>query len=205
MGGHEAKAGKRVTECAVDVTLADDDVTEADRRLPDDILNGIVSAIENGYAAKEGLAEETLWTREMVMDRLEAAIRLVHATAGRVGPRGYGSSMPAYLYSELDLWYQATQTAEERRLGDNARNRTRRPATREEIRQADEALQWPTRYVEHEVVRQGLHLWMLSRALRTPFNRVLKVRGIAQRTGIHRRDRAVALVVYGLTLEGART
>lgn len=196
------KSSQPVTKPAGSVTEPADDVTGAACHLPDDVLNGMVSAIEQGYAAGADLADEDVWTRELVMDRLEEAIKLVHRTAGRVGPRGYGSSMPAYIYSELDLWYQQTQTDEERAQGDFERNRVRRPATTEQIRQAEEALEWPRRFVAHEQTRKALLLWMMSKALRVPFKQVLKTHGIAHRTGIARRDRAVAVIVYGL--EGQR-
>lgn len=142
------------------------------------------------------------WSREIVFDRIEAAIKLVQRATGRVGPKGYGSAMPAYLYSQLDLWYQQTQTDEEREKGDFARNRVVRPATTHEIALAEEALEWPKRYVGDENARAALHLWMLSCAVRVPFKKVLHRRGIAQRTGIHRRDRAIALIVYGLVIDG---
>ena len=190
-----------VTKGSVDVTHPVNDVTDASM-MSDDVLASYVSAIESGFARAAGLSEDTLWTREMVKDRLEDAIKLVHRTAGRVGPKGYGSAMPAYLYSELDLWYQATQTDEERSKGDRSRNRVVPPPTFQQIREADEALEWPMRYVPNEVIRGGLNLWMLSRAVRVPFSRMMKVRGIAERTGVHRRDRAVALIVYGLSIDG---
>ncbi len=151
------------------------------------------------------MTDDILWTRDIVMERLEEAIKLVHRTAGRVGPRGYGSSMPAYLYSELDLWYQQTQTDEERAKGDFERNRVRRPATVEQIRDAEEALQWPMRFVQHEPTRKALLLWMLSRAIRLPFKRILMARDVAQRTGIDRRDRGLALIVLGLMTEAIHT
>lgn len=187
----------RVTNGAVNVTLPGEDVTSDEN----EALLRAVEAIEMGCGADVGLTDQAEpWTREMVMDRLEEAIKLVHRTAGRVGPRGYGSSMPAYLYSELDLWYQQTQTDEERARGDFERNRVRRPATREQIRLAEEALEWPVRFVAHEPTRKALLLWMMAKALRVPFIRALKERGVPQRTGITRRDRAISVIVYSLSL-----
>lgn len=185
----------RVTNIANDVTFSGDDVTPEEN----DALLKAVEAIEMGCGADVGLTGEAEpWTRELVMERLEEAIKLVHRTAGRVGPRGYGSSMPAYLYSELDLWYQQTQTDEERARGDFERNRVRRPATREQIRQAEEALEWPMRFVENVHTRKALHLWMMAKAVRVPFSSALKSQGMALRTGIARRDRAIAVIALRL-------
>lgn len=141
------------------------------------------------------------WSREMVKERLSSAIGIVHRTAGRVGPRGFGSSMPNYLYTDRDLWYQEEQEALERAKGDYRRRRVP-PATTHEIALAEEALEWPVRYVTNPDMRDALHLWMLSVAIRKPFKRVLERRGIVQITGHKRRDRAVALIVYGLVMDG---
>lgn len=165
----------------------------------EDMSFAVLIATVSAYEAQFGADQD--WSRDAVEERLEDAIKLAHRTAGRVGPRGYGSAMPAYLYSELDLWYQQTQEAEERSKGDRQRNRIVRSATTHEIAQMEQALEWPKRYVTNEVVRKALHLWMLSKAVRVPFKRVLKSRGIAQRTGIDRKDRAIALIVYGLVAD----
>ena len=186
-----------VTKTARDEAERASAVTPLPGEMSFDLLISYVQTIEGAPDGEWGG-----WTRDLVMDRLEAAIQLCQRTAGRVGPRGYGSSMPNYLYSEIDLWYQATQTEEERRRGDRSRNRVVRPATTEQIRLADEALTWPARFVQSEPVKLSLNLWMLSKAVRVPFSRILRERGIPTRTGVHRRDRAVALIVYGLTIEG---
>lgn len=167
--------------------------------LAEEMSFAVLIATVSAYEAQFGADQD--WSRDAVEERLEDAIKLAHRTAGRVGPRGYGSAMPAYLYSELDLWYQQTQEAEERSKGDRQRNRIVRSATTHEIAQMEQALEWPKRYVANEVVRKALHLWMLSKAVRVPFKRVLKGRGIAHRTGIDRKDRAIALIVYGLVAD----
>lgn len=169
------------------------------RALPEELsFDALIAQVEAAEATSEWWFQ---WTRDIVEARLKSAIKLMQRTTGRVGPKGYGSAMPAYLYSEIDLWYQQTQEEEERRKGDHERNRVHLAATTRDIAMMEEALDWPRRYVANEVVRASLHLWLLSCAVRVPFKRVLKGKGIAQRTGIHRRDRAIALVVYGLVLD----
>ncbi|MDQ0510919.1 hypothetical protein [Ancylobacter amanitiformis] len=145
------------------------------------------------------VAEE--WTRELVMDRLADAIRLVHRTVSRPGPKGFGRSMPDYEYSGLDLWFQSTQEAWEREHGDFERNRPKIGATSAEIVAADVALAWVPRFVPQEHVRRALNTWLLAKATRRPWTKVTKELGLVHRTAIARRDRAVALIVYGLTTE----
>jgi hypothetical protein len=138
------------------------------------------------------------WTRKAVMERLEEAIRLVHCTAGRVGPRGYGTSMPEHEYSALDLWYQAMQSAAELEAGRKARNRPRVGATADEITLADEALRWPAQFVKYEDRRRALALWLRSRAEGVSFKGLIVHSGLAHRTVIRHRDEAIEAIIDGL-------
>jgi len=182
----------RVTKFQQDVTLYDDDVT------PVMTMDELADAID---AASAG--DETEWSRELVMERLEDAICLVHRTVSRAGPKGFGSAMPEYEYSDIDRWWQMTQTAEERERGDFERNRPKIGATSDEIQAADQALAWVQRFVPDERERRALNSWLLAKATRRPWKKVTKDLGRNHRTAISRRDRAIAHIVFGLMEEEA--
>lgn len=178
-----------VTHSDLLVTDDGDDVTPLD-----------TSAIQTAIA-ESGFEIDEECSREAIMDRLSDAIRLVHATAGRAGPRGFSRTMPDYDYSQIDIWWQQTQTAWEREHGDYERNRPTIGATRQEIAEADEALAWIPRFVPEERYRKALNSWLLSRALKKPWTKIAKRAGMNIRTARSRRDKAVAMIVYGLALE----
>jgi hypothetical protein len=180
---------KDVTNFEIIVTSDEDDVTPLD-----------TSAIQAALA-ESGMELDEECSRDQVMLRLEEAIRLVHRTTGRVGPKGYGQAMPDYAYSNLDLWYQHTQEAWEREHGDFERNRPTIGATRQEIAEADEALAWIPRFVTEERYRKALNSWLLAKATRRPWTKVTKRAGMVHRTAISRRDKAITLIVFGLTIE----
>lgn len=177
----------RVTNFEMDVTEDDEGVTDAD-------VGAVAALVASG---PPGIGEE--WDVEAVKDRLVEAIKLVQRTTRRAGPGGYGRAMPDYEYSGIDLWYQQTQEAWEREHGDRERNRPMISATSDEIREADEALAWIPRFVPLEHVRRALNTWLLAKATRRPWKKVTKELGLVHRTAIARRDRALALIVYGLT------
>lgn len=180
------------------VTIADFDVTDDDEGVTEAETSAMAAIVAGG---PPGIGEE--WDVDLVKDRLVDAIRLVQRTAGRVGPRGHGRTMPDYEYSSIDRWYQQTQEAWEREHGDRERNRPTIGASAEEIREADEALGWIPRFVSLEQVRRALNTWLLAKATRRPWKKVTKELGLVHRTAIARRDRALALIVYGLTVEAA--
>lgn len=181
----------RVTNFEIDVTEDDEGVTNAD-------VGAMAALVASG---PPGIGEE--WDVEAIKDRLVEAIKLVQRTTRRAGPGGYGRAMPDYEYSGIDLWYQQTQEAWEREHGDRERNRPTISATSNEIREADEALAWIPRFVPLEHVRRALNTWLLAKATRRPWKKVTKELGLVHRTAIARRDRALALIVYGLTIEAA--
>lgn len=143
------------------------------------------------------------WTREIVEERLVEAIRIAQRSTGRVGPRGFGSGMPAYMHTAGELFAQQVMQDEEDALKDVLdRNRGRMPPSTAQVSLAEQALRWPIEYVADEGERKAIGLWLLAKAVRRPWKALAKRRGINERTAGRRRDRAIGRIVIGLTKAG---
>ena len=136
------------------------------------------------------------WTKDDVVDRLVDGVKALHRSAGRVGPKEFGSVMPEVLVEWEDMLARVGN--------DDAkdRNRVRLAVTPRQMRQAEEAMAWPREHVGDEKLRVALMTWLASKALRVSFTKLVKARGMAKTTAESRRDRAIALIVYGLMRSG---
>ena len=132
------------------------------------------------------------WTKEVVLDRLAEGIKIIQRVSGRVGPRAYGNAMPTFL-AHLDEELRGWTAPEPFRIPPSAR----------QIRLAEEACDWPVRYVEDRRVREALHIWMAAKAFRRPWQKLAERRGWAKETAKRYRERAIYLIVTGLEASGA--
>jgi hypothetical protein len=86
------------------------------------------------------------WSFVYVMERMEEAFRTLGRLPMPTRPRGYINSMPIHLYDRGDLNSQL-ETYELERLA-KLRNRVRIPPTPSEIALMEEALHWPSAFLE---------------------------------------------------------
>lgn len=133
-------------------------------------------------------SDATEWTKEVVLDRLAAGIKIVQHTGGRIGPAGPRNGLPTFLV-QLD----------EELAGNVAPEPVRLPPSARQIRLAEEAVEWPARFVADRRVREALHIWMLAKAIRKPWQKIAERRGWARETAKRYKDRAVYHIVIGLT------
>lgn len=86
------------------------------------------------------------WSLIHVMERMEDGFRALARLPMATRPRGYVNSMPFYLYDRSDLNSQL-ETYELERMAE-LRNRVRIPPSPAEIARMEEALHWPTAFLE---------------------------------------------------------
>lgn len=133
------------------------------------------------------------WTKEVVLDRLADGIKIIQRGSGRVGPKQYGNGLPTFLV-HLD---------EELGKGFRESEPFKMPPSAKQIRLAEEACEWPARFVEDLNVREALHIWMLAKAIGKPWQKLAERRGWAKETAKRYKDRAVYHIVVGLITSGA--
>jgi hypothetical protein len=97
-----------------------------------------------------------IWTADHVMSRMITAWEVFSRIKGRVGPAGYGSGWPQYVYEYEDLLAQEspapgeTQSqAEQRRIGERAPIQL--PPSAREYSMMEEAFNWPVTYLRGRV------------------------------------------------------
>lgn len=142
------------------------------------------------------------WSPEVVEMRLKEAIRVTQRTAGRVGPKIFGSAWPEYQYDWADRLAQQGRTDEEKAEDARERNRARINYTAAQVSAADEALAWVERYVENEHQRKALCLWMYAKAVGRPWQAMAKRRGMNVETAKRRKSRAIHSIIVGLVRDG---
>jgi hypothetical protein len=118
------------------------------------------------------------WTPEMVAQRLSDALLITIRTAGRVGPKGYGSTMPEVFREFSDFvrigeagWaeYVADRTAAFVREGE-----CRFSAA--EMAASEEAISWPARFLPDDPLARDAIWLVLGRAVGANIDRTLKRR-----------------------------
>lgn len=144
----------------------------------------------------EGIPENAA---TIVRERLKLAARLIERAAGRVGPRGYGTSWPEILKEAHD-WFDVEYDKSGQAVGFKMVDRDQRPVlqpTARQISQAEEALSW-RRYVAG-IELEILNLWLYCQAKRRPWQRAAEEAGISRATAKRRLDRAFWLIAVGLS------
>lgn len=135
----------------------------------------------------------------IIRERLKLAARLIERAAGRVGPRGYGTSWPAILREAAD-WFDVEYDESGQAVGFKMVDRDQRPVlqpTARQITQAEEALGW-RRYVAG-VELEILNLWLYCQAKRRPWQSYAATLGFSRATAKRRLARALWLIAVGLS------
>lgn len=150
--------------------------------------------VVEGFVPPADIPVEQLWTPAAVQGRLIEAARVVERTGGRVLPKEYGNSMPAYMHDWGDLIGQAandTLHAGGNRITIGATSRT--------MTRVEQAMRWLWRYLDdYEGQRRVLRLFLRCRATRVPFSVALKRKGWNKATAYRARDRALTIIAIGL-------
>lgn len=158
--------------------------------------------IENGIDYADPPRIET-WTPALVKGRLIEAVRIAQFTAGRVGPRGYGSSMPAELVALLGApegdgdasWWELPSAEPDKRA--------RRSFSIREIARMEEAIRWQTLYlVGHDGPARVLRVYLRARVFRLSFMALARKRGWTRGTADWGLERALGLIAQGLGRDG---
>lgn len=192
------------------VTLPRQRVTEGAAPIKDErLVFGTDGTVRLRSAARDHDQDPDAWSTDLVRERLEEAFRLVNRTGGRVGPAGYGTTMPAYVHEWGDLIGQA----EEGTLHEGG-NRIRLGATAADVSAMERTLDWRMTYlVNHPKALHWLdrHLdWIAAgkrdrRNRRCTFSEIVKADGSASLASAKRwRNQALTLISLGLTQDGVK-
>lgn len=106
------------------------------------------------------------WTAAHVMVRLVHAFETLFRLRVRIGPAGYGSGWPQYVYTGADL------NAQEESADEDAKHRNKYattdvhlPPSAHDVTLMDEALAWPVRFLGHRRHNRVLIVgWAMRRA-----------------------------------------
>ena len=140
---------------------------------------------------------EGLWLPRLVEARLIEAVRLAHRTDGPVGPKQYGSAMPAILREFQDLVGVdiATLAAE--------KNPVKLGATSVQMTRMEATLRWPIEYLEDWPGPRGvLAVFLRCKAYRRSFRQACERRRWPRATAYRARDKALGLIAQGLNRAG---
>jgi hypothetical protein len=123
------------------------------------------------------------WSFLHVMDRMEEGFRVLSRLPMSTRPRGYINSMPTYLYDRADLNAQL-ETDELDRLA-KIRNSVRIRPSPAEIDRMEEALHWPSLYLngrEFHHLARAVNLASLWAAFDVDIDRAVKRIKVTRRT-----------------------
>jgi len=129
-----------------------------------------------------------MWTHDHVLWRVGLGLKVLVLTAGRPGPRSFGSPWPAVLreappLAELEQWIELRREFE---AAIHARNE--RPS-RYEIALADEAIEWPLKYLAAvPLQRDAVWLTALCVGLNLKLEKLLRRRRIEADRMVARRS-----------------
>lgn len=155
-------------------------------------------AVLKDYRIGGAVEADACWTPKLVRKELEAAMRLIQRTAGRVGPAAYRSSMPAYSH---DWWEQVIQAGEGNLYAGG--NRIRLGASAAQVSRMERVMRWQIVYLDAwPGPRTGLRLHLQHVAHGVPFSRLCRERGVPLATAKRARDKALSLISQGLDRDG---
>ncbi len=151
-----------------------------------------------------------LWVPKLVKARLVESVRIVNATAGPVGPAGYGSSLPRELVEAASRRQGDGETPWWGHTDEGARNVVRRfsPAR---VSQAEIEALWPYRYLRDAPPPAGsdlepllaLKTWLSCKLTRgVTFEEACKACRWARGTAYRAVDRALSVIAQGLNRDG---
>jgi ribosomal protein S18 acetylase RimI-like enzyme len=146
------------------------------------------------------------WTRELVKERLKEAHQVFMVQAGRIGPKEYGTAMPAPMKDELDIWWERSADEAQRLQDAKEQNRTRFAPTVEQCSRADGALYFQSRYLAGTKFDLGhgsgplfvLNIYLYCLDARERFPDALHGCGIHPSTGYRHLDQGLLAIAIGL-------
>lgn len=141
------------------------------------------------------------WSEDLVEARLEEAFKtLFRASNGAVGPRSFGSAMPHIIREVSDLVHQAGNKS----LRNAIAHRFKGAPSREEVRRADDALTWASRYLlqEHPDLATFANLGAMWKAWGAKVNQRCKAIGVSRQQFYRDRKEAIRKIVEGLKKDG---
>lgn len=137
---------------------------------------------------------EDQWSKEMVEERLIEAVRLAERIVIRPTPHSVGSGWPRHIYEWSDYLAQVESPEDAKKY-----NRFKISASRKEIQQMEESIQWQTLYLNGYLgAARVLSAFLRARARRKSFTEEIKKRGWSKSTAYRLRDRALTLIALGL-------
>ncbi|WP_102225188.1 hypothetical protein [Acidimangrovimonas sediminis] len=156
-------------------------------------------------AAIEAIEAET-WTPELVRDRMLEALRWARYAGGRVGPRGFGSAIPAFVATLDDHLSEGWGLPE---IAGDDRPSERVVRIRPTPAQVDAhlaALHWTADHLvgDHAGLARVLNLWLCCRVYKISFEKQLQRRGSTMARGhaYRLRDRALSVIAQRLDAGG---
>lgn len=124
--------------------------------------NALASLTERSRRPREA---PTHWTPDLVGKRLVEALKTLRRIPARIGPKGYGSTMPEIIRDWADKLAQLENP-------DNSMlhtTRARSTPTADEVARMDEALSWPLRFLQGDELAAHLVVaWAQERAKGAP-------------------------------------
>lgn len=158
-----------------------------------------------------------LWTEEWVCIRLIEAFHILARTSPSIGPRGYGTGMPAYLYDADDLRAQQEKPAlnvytdrnvESEAVRQDREHRNRpSPPTAAELDRMDQALLWASRYLAHmqPSFAANLNDWARAAAAGFDLSKIVLWRTRDETASLEAKTQAaigVKVICHGLLRDG---
>jgi hypothetical protein len=141
------------------------------------------------------------WTEDMVEARMEEAFRtLFRSSNGGVRPKAFGNGMPEVIREVSDLVHQAGNKS----LRNAIAHRFKGAPTTDEVRRADDALTWATRYLldEHPDLAAFANLGAMWKAWGAKISRKCADIGVHRQAFYRDRREAIRLIVEGLKRDG---
>jgi len=151
----------------------------------------------------------TKWDTLLVKERLVEMMQVLNRLPARIGPRAYSNSMPRHLYDSDDLrgqreFFDLRQYARVAAIEvmTRNRNRVRVMPSAAEITRAEEAMEWPMRYLklkEKSVLAEAVCLGALWTMAGDDVVAACKRVAISRRTFYRRQDLGLYIIAIGLT------
>lgn len=145
------------------------------------------------------------WTPDLVEKRLIEALLIISATAGPIGPKGYGSGVPrdivdAMSHPEVDSeegearWWEKPSAEE---------STQRRAIPARKVTAAEQASMWPNVYLQRwPGPKRVLLVYLRCKVYRRPFDKACKRRKWSRATSYRRKDKALGIIAMGLNKDG---
>ena len=169
---------------------------------------GIMPADQSGRLVSDrshDRAQPEQWTHETVKRRLIDAAELIERTSRAAGP---SRKMTSWVDWQL---FRGVTDFERNAMAEGLAEGTRQPdrsihrgAGAREIAAAEDAMQWPIRYIPDEGERRILTFWIFCDLRNAPFGRLCPKIAGSRGAAYRRLDRAFLRILAGLMADGVR-